>query len=118
MNYIDILQTNNLRELKVYLNSHDINEEIYEQSLLYLSVFLNNFAFTKYLIQCGAKINKYDRLGRTPLQIACYFGFYNIADFLLKNGAIVDDICFKNGNRGWDNNKQTEIINLLKKHTK
>ncbi|MDY0407386.1 ankyrin repeat domain-containing protein [Paracerasibacillus soli] len=30
-----------------------------------------------------------DRLGRTPLQVACYFGFYPVTRTLLENGTVI-----------------------------
>lgn len=58
-----------------------------------------------------------DRLGRTPLIIACYFGFIDIAAFLMKNDADMNG-CLDRATQGWDNYVQTEIIDLLKQWEK
>ncbi|MES9739801.1 ankyrin repeat domain-containing protein [Peribacillus frigoritolerans] len=58
--------------------THNLNEELQGQSLLYGAVHSNNLVFTKHLVHQGAIVNKTDRLGRTPFLIACYFGFVDI----------------------------------------
>jgi ankyrin repeat protein len=74
---------------------------------------MNNIQFTKQLNHRGANVNQRDCLGRTPLLIACYFGYVEIASFLMENGADMTG-CLERAEVGWDNHKQIEIIELLK----
>ena len=113
MDYLDLLDSNDAEGLVGYLRKHDVNGEHKGQSLLYWAVQNNNFEFTKLLVHHGADVNHCDRLGRTPLQIACYFGFVQIAIFLLENGADMAG-CIVRAKHGWDGHIQTEIIELLK----
>lgn len=116
MDYLKLLRAENVSGLDEYLETHDVNEEINEQSLLYWAVYENNFAFTQRLIQHGVNINKKDKLGRTALHIACYFGFYDIAELLLQHHAIADDTCFERASKGWDGHYQSEVIDLLREY--
>src|SRR5690554_5723112 len=116
MDYFKLLRNENVADLDEYLNAHNVNEEINEQSLLYWAVYEKNYAFTQRLIQHGVNVNKKDKLSRTVLHIACYFGFYDIAELLLQHGAVVDSTCFKRASSGWDSHYQSEIIELLRKY--
>ncbi|MDR4887519.1 ankyrin repeat domain-containing protein [Fredinandcohnia sp. QZ13] len=116
MDYFKLLRNENVADLDKYLKTHDVNEDIYDQSLLYWAVYENSYAFTQRLIQHGVNVNKKDKLNRTVLHIACYFGFYNIAKLLLQNGAIRDTTCFERALSGWDGHYQSEIIDLLRKY--
>lgn len=111
-----LLRNENVSDLDVFLKTHDVNEEINEQTLLYWAVHENNFTFTNRLIHHGVDVNKKDKLGRTALHIACYFGFYDIAELLLQHGAVADSTCFKRASSGWDSHYQSEIIELLRKY--
>ena len=113
MDYFNLLDSTDNQGLIEFLKKHDVNEVHKGQSLLYWAVYNNNLKFTKLLVHKGADVNKSDRLGRTPLLIACYFGFVRIASFLLENGADLNG-CIEKAEQGWDNNFQTEIIELLK----
>lgn len=114
MDYFKLMYTGDTTGLDLYLNTHDVNEEINKQSLLYWAVFYNNFPITQRLIQHGVDVNKIDKHGRTALHIACYFGFYDISKTLLLHGAIIDITCFERASNGWDGHYQSEIIELLK----
>jgi len=82
---------------------------------LFSAVFMNNLeTIEKLIAQQDLNINEKDQLGRTPLQIACYFGFYEAAKLLLENDAIIDRKCFYWAKNGWDGHTQHEIIDLLK----
>lgn len=113
MDYLNLLHSEDTVGLDEYLIKHDVNEEHKGQSLLHWAVHNNNFKFTKQLVYHGADINQRDRLGRTPLVVACYFGFVLIASFLLENGADMAG-CIERAEHGWDDQKQTEIIELLR----
>ncbi|SMQ80644.1 Ankyrin repeat-containing protein [Bacillus sp. OV166] len=113
MDYFNLLYRKDNAGLDKFLKKHDVNEQFQGQSLLYWAVHNNNFQITKLLVNRGANVNQCDRLGRTPLLIACYFGFVEIAAFLLDNGAEIDG-CLERAKQGWDNHIQTEIIELLK----
>ena len=114
MDYFKLLRMEDVTGLDEYLKTHDVNEEINEQSLLYWAVHENNFAFTQRLIHHGVDIDKKDILGRTALHIACYFGFYDIAELLLQHDAVADATCFERASNGWDAHYQSEIIELLR----
>ncbi|WP_191126188.1 ankyrin repeat domain-containing protein [Cerasibacillus terrae] len=116
MEYLKLLQTGNIANLDHYLKTHDVNEEINTQSLLYWAVYENNLTFMQRLIHHGVDINKKDKLGRTALHIAYYFGFYDIAKFLLQYGAVADTACFERASSGWDGHYQSEIIELLREY--
>lgn len=112
MNYFDLLENEDVTGLETFLHTHNINEELHDQSLLYWAVHHNNLTFTTLLVQKGANVNHLDRINRTPLQIACYFGFVDIAKFLLENGANTEG-CLERAQNGWDEHIQTDIIKLL-----
>lgn len=118
MDYLKLLQTTDEAHLDEYLKIHDVDEETHGQILLYWAVYLNNVAFTKKLVNEGADVNKKDALVRSSLQIACFFEFNTVAEFLLKNGAILDDSCLERAKMGYNSHKQTEIIDLIKKWNK
>lgn len=113
MEYIDLLHKDDTEGLNEYLEKHIVNGKYKGQSLLYWAVHMNNIQFTKQLIHRGANVNHRDCLGRTPLLIACYFGYFEIASFLMENGADMTG-CLERAEVGWDNHKQKEIIELLK----
>lgn len=79
---------------------------------------MNNITFSRLLIKEGINVNKKDKLGRSPLTISCYFGFYDLAKLLLENSAVVNDTCFKKAQKGWDGHSQIEILELLREHEK
>ena len=112
MNYLNLLHRNDFEGLDEYLRKHDVNQEHKGHSLLYWAVHNKNFGFTKQLVHKGADLNQCDSLGRTPLIIASYFGFIEIASFLLENGADMTG-CIERAKHGWDDHIQTEIVELL-----
>ncbi|MEH7302646.1 ankyrin repeat domain-containing protein [Neobacillus drentensis] len=117
MDYINLLQKSDVVGLGEYLRNHDVNKEYKGQSLLYWAIHNNNLEFTKLLVHQGADVNQCDRLGRTPMLIACYFGFVHIASFLLEYGADRAG-CLERAKHGWDGHIQTEIIDLLNRWEK
>jgi ankyrin repeat protein len=117
LDYINLLHRNDTEGLDEYLRKHNVNEEYKGQSPLYWAVNMNNLQFTKLLVHQGADVNQRDCLGRTPLLIACFFGYVQIASFLLENGADMAG-CLERAKHGWVNHLQTEIIKLLKQWEK
>lgn len=67
----------------------------------------------KLLDDKDVDVNETDQIGRTLLQIACYFGFYEVCKVLLERGANVDDESLRRAKYGWDGYRQSEIIELL-----
>ena len=72
-----------------------------------------NVDIMKYLINSGIDINFYYHPKKKcdGLQYACYYGNYNMVEFLLENGAIMDDEC-----SGPDNFEGCKIKQLLLKY--
>jgi hypothetical protein len=116
MNYIELLQANDVTGLKKYLETHAVNEEVRGQSLLYWAVFMNNPKFCRLLIERGADVNQKDRNGRSSLSTACYFDFTIISRLLLENDAQIDASCLDRAFKGWDNYLQVETLKLLKEY--
>lgn len=56
------------------------------KSVLHKSVELGHYAITRLLLDCGAYINSVDGEGRTPLDIALFNRWYDIADLLKAYG--------------------------------
>lgn len=109
-----MIKNNDTEEFERYLNKHDINEEIQGQNLLAWTVYLGNWGFTKLLIDRGTSVNKKDRLGRTPLSLAAFFGFVDIARLLLDNNATIDAMCMDRAYTGWDGHIQTDMLDLFR----
>jgi hypothetical protein len=116
LNFLNIIKNNDTKEFERYLEEHDIKEEIQGQNLLAWAVYLENCGFTKLLIDKGASVNKKDRLGRTPLSLAAFFGFVEIARLLLDNNAEIDAMCMDRAYEGWDGYSQAGILDLFQEH--
>ena len=81
---------------------------------LFQAVYINDLDTVKKLLDDkDVDVNKTDHLGRTVLQIACYYGFYEVCKKLLEKGAKIDEDCFRRAENGWDGFRQSEIIGLL-----
>lgn len=81
---------------------------------LFQAVYMNDLdAIRKLSNEENINVNEKDQLGRTLLQIACYFGFYEVCNKLLEKGAKIDEDCFRRAENGWDGFRQSEIIELL-----
>lgn len=81
---------------------------------LFQAVYMNDLETVKKLLDGQVvSVNEKDQLGRTALQIACYFGFVEVCKTLLKKGAKIDEDCFRRAENGWDGFRQSEIIALL-----
>lgn len=118
MDYIKILDFNDLKKLDEYLSDHDVNEKVNGESLIYWAVFNNKIPFVKRLLELGADPNQRDALGRSLLEKSSYFGFYDVCKVLLEKGAKIDEDCFRRAEKGWDGFRQNEIIELLQEWQK
>lgn len=116
--FLKLLKEDDLFRLVQYLKPNDVNEEIHGQSLLYWAVFNNNLEFSKRIIEMGADVNHKDSLGRSPLSIACFYGFLDLVSLLLENGALIDESSMKRAYYGWDGGIQTEVLDLLDRWSK
>ena len=60
-------------------------------SILQYAVVRNSFTSIRYLIDtCGFDINPVDRIGTTPLHLACFNGSLPIIKYLISKGAILE----------------------------
>lgn len=118
IDFLKLLKDNDVSGLENYLKIHDTNKEIHGQSLLYWAVFNNNLEFSKRIIEMGADVNQKDHIGRSPLSIACFYGFIDLACLLLDNGAVIDGTSKQRAYYGWDGGIQTEVLNLLDRWSK
>lgn len=116
IDYMKSLKDNDISALVQYVKTHDVNEEVQGQSLLYWAVFYNSLDFSKKLIEMGADVNHKDSLGRSLLSISCFFGFVDLTRSLLKNGAVIDITCVERASYGLDGNIQTDILKLLREY--
>jgi len=81
---------------------------------LFKAVYLIDIAKVMELLNDqNVDVTETDQLGRTPLQIACFIGFYEVCKKLLEKGARIDEDCFQRAQNGWDGFRQNEIIELL-----
>ncbi len=78
----------------------DINEEVYGRNMLYFACIYGNLQAVKYLVKKNANMNTHFddnniRENSTPLDCAIHYKFYDIAKFLLENGAVpnIFDLC-------------------------
>lgn len=113
MDFFDLLRKSDTQRLEKFISRSEVNKEIQEQTLLYWAVHSGNIEATKLLIEKGALINQKDQFGRTPLSVAAYFGFVDIAKLLLKNNAKIDSQCMDRAYFGWDGQVQSEILALF-----
>lgn len=82
MDYFKLLiPKNNFDELENYLKSHDVNEELNGQTLLYWAVYHNSLQIVQYLVLRDADINKKDSLGRTAILLAVILAFMILLSF-------------------------------------
>lgn len=114
MKFLEIMKNNEINELKAYLKNHDANKEVMAQSLIFWAVHLGNLESTKLLIEKGARVNQKDSLGRTPLSIAAFFGFKEIAELLMENNAQIDATVMDRSYNGWDKNIHKDILSLFR----
>ncbi|MBD7937613.1 ankyrin repeat domain-containing protein [Cytobacillus sp. Sa5YUA1] len=113
LDYIKILNSNNFKKLDEYLNNHEVNEKVNGESLIYWAVFNNKLPFVKRLLELGADPNQLDTLGRSLLEIASYFGYFEVCKAVLEKGANVNENCLQRSRYSWNSQSQNEIIELL-----
>lgn len=116
MNVLRILKNNHLKQLELYLQEHNANEEIRGQSLLCWAVFLGHLEAARLLIKQGADVNKKDELERTPLSIAAFFGFTDISKLLLEHHAEISGAEMERAYYGFDEHIQINILNLFREY--
>ncbi|MCM3362985.1 MULTISPECIES: ankyrin repeat domain-containing protein [Niallia] len=81
---------------------------------LFQAVYMNDLDTVKKLLgEQNVDVNETDQLGRTLLQIACYFGFYEVCKKLLEKGAKIDEDCFRRAENSWSEFQHDEVIELL-----
>jgi len=93
--YIQTIKLNNLELLK-QLIENDRNKHIIDiinkYRLLLVSAELNHWDMVKYLIEnLEMKINERNGLRKTPLMFAAEQGDQNIVEYLISNGALIND---------------------------
>ena len=77
-------------------DSDDISESINklvndsEWTLLHLATSKGDERMAKTLIECGAYVDVFGHVGRTPLHLAALYGHSHIIKLLLDNGAAID----------------------------
>lgn len=83
----------------------DVNRIQFEKMTpIHRTITHNNYAFTEYLLQKGAKLNIDAHFGGYPLDFSVYLDYYNISELLLRHKApcLFADIYFRdaveNGN--------------------
>ena len=87
---------NDLNNLKKILKNNELlifEKDKFQRTLLYLSVILNNYEITKYLLTTEININGLDIITRTPTDISDG----RILDLLKRNGGLSYDRVFYNG---------------------
>ncbi|KAI9909064.1 hypothetical protein PsorP6_014956 [Peronosclerospora sorghi] len=62
-------------------------EDYDQRTLLHVASAENQFEIAKYLVECGANVNRLDRWGSSPLSDAIYFAHNELATFLMANHA-------------------------------
>ena len=114
-------------QLKMAFNEKK-TEIVYEILELYPNLNLNLFEainfgdvdLVKAFIKNGADVNDSNKLGETPLSVACFRNFPEIVNLLIQNGAIVDLIDRHNTELKMLSslcyNGQFEIVKLLVEH--
>ncbi|MEK4801051.1 ankyrin repeat domain-containing protein [Oceanobacillus sp. FSL K6-0118] len=114
IDYLRLLKENDVSGLEEFLKTHDVNEEVQGQSLLYLAVFYNRYDIVKRLIEHGADVDHKDTCGRTPLSSSLFFNYIGISKLLLDSGSRIESTSMDRAIFGWNNRVQIESINLLK----
>lgn len=72
--------------------------------------------FVRKLIHEGADVNFKSQTGTSILSMCSFYGFTEIVNELLENGAIIDKSCMDRAYNGWDGHIQTSILDLFRKH--
>ncbi|UNF62747.1 ankyrin repeat domain-containing protein [Spiroplasma poulsonii] len=106
-NLIQKMETNGLKNYEKIFNSlHNLKQNVFNKNKLgeiifynyenlNLTILLNNFDLTRFLVVIGADVNLQDENGRTPLFVATSINNPEMVQLLLDNGA---DINLQNKN--------------------
>lgn len=108
-----ILDSNDRNALAKFVEDHGVNKEVIGATLLYWAVYVNKIEIVQRLLNFGANPNQYDSIGRSPLETASYYGFYEVCKLLLEYGATVTLQSISRAEDGWGENRQIDIIALL-----
>lgn len=111
-----LMNSKDMNLLDDFVKNYGVNSEINGASLLYWMVFVNHLSGVKRLLELGADPNFRNEMGTSCLSLACYFGFVEIAETLIRYGAKIDSDCFNRANHGWGGHVQQEILRVLQKH--
>ncbi|MBP1917527.1 ankyrin repeat protein [Lederbergia galactosidilyticus] len=95
MDFNKILESNQLFDIDLNINKHNVNNEVLGANLLFWHVYLDNLLIVKKLLEKGADPNQTDIHGRIPLEVGAYYGLFEICKVLLENGAKIDEYCIR-----------------------
>jgi uncharacterized protein len=94
MNYYNQQEENLERLIDYAIEINDPNYDVAGEPLITSCVKENRLDLVKQLVSHGAKVNNQslnkDSFGQTPLMEAAYHGFYELAHYLINNGANLD----------------------------
>ncbi|AIF45124.1 ankyrin repeat domain-containing protein [Virgibacillus sp. SK37] len=113
LDFMNIINSDDVNQLDEYVDKCGVNHKIKGASLLYWTVHVNNLPFVTRLLELGANPNLKDSIGRSPLEVGAYYGFYKVCKVLLEHGGKVDEDSQRRALEGWDGNRQDLIIELL-----
>ena len=97
MDIFDAARTNNLKELKILLSSHNVNSTDSRGSTpLIIAAYYNNTEALLHILSKEADTDIKDHMGNTALMGACFKGYHDIVSLLLQHKASIDT---ENGNQ-------------------
>lgn len=86
--FIRAVKTDNLDNVKIFLNSYSYYASQINSDLLFQAVRYANFDIIKYLIEKGAEIHDEEEYSRDSiLTEAAHYGNLNVVKYLIENGA-------------------------------
>ena len=89
--FMDAAKNGNIKAMQLFLDAGmDVNAKDNGTALTY-AVYANNIKSVKFLIEHHADVNESSYWG-TPLGVASYKDFYDIAELLIHNGANVNEV--------------------------
>jgi uncharacterized protein len=113
MDFYEILEEQDFQSLKKYIEKHGTNHVLNDQSILMLAVREGNLDVAKMLLEQGAKVNWVDKLNRNALIVASFFGYSNVVKLLLDHGATEIEKAYESAEKGWNGERQIEVILVL-----